>query len=698
MRYPAPKTYDRLESRSVLLDCFANGINDDTGETVKENDQLKECLNMEYTGDCLTTRPGFTAKDGYVTAHGEYDNTVYLDFTVTDTVCYVNSVPENLAYCCTGYADGATLYFYLVDSKGNISPAGSIVFYRLDSEHFYTPQNVFFTVSQRIDGSGVFAFIYRKSGNDEICETYEATSDFSGWASASDRYYVPTVSINGRGENYDTAHTSLNLSFPEPRRLEDLNILTGKYRCYFTSDGFSCYFRLPYGNIPALSSLSCRVYSAPDTYTEWIIPSLGNQATATFSGGTVYLYLDRTLGILRFWKSPEDYSVPYMPRCKLNNIVVTAETGEDEVFLALMSSKGAVSLNNRLYCFGNLKRQNCIFCAKTETPLYFPRDSKLFLGDGTTPVTSLKVQNGKLIAFKPGETYRVITSAENASGIEIDLPESSEYLKGDVMTAQTIDNRIGCQATATLRLCGNRLVWLASDGAVYALATTTYGNTTNIFRVSQPIAARLKEALLGSGTVFAVTNGGQYLLFIGKTVFAMNHRVRGFGYSKTYYAHDDDIKSPAWFVWTLPQNVSFTGGSVVDSSPVLISKLNDGLSFYAATQGGSVDTSLKKENGEIITVSSPYKSGFTTKFFDCKRPDRKKSIAKLLAVFEGTGLAEITLFDGKNRFSSRIKSDSRYDLLPFLAGVPSFKKLSVSLFSDEPISVGSVYLNCKVLN
>lgn len=699
MKYPDPKLFGSLTSCSREVSEFMYGINDDSGELAGKDDVLKESVNMEFAGETFRTRKGFYAKEESRTVPGFYDNEVYIPFTVSDTVCFLNSKPLHIACCCTGDISEATLYFSLVDSEGNISPAGNIVFPRASSEQFFIPQSVFFITTQKIRGSGVFAFVYRKSGAEVICEIYEAANDFSDWLNVSDSCYVPIISINGRGEDYDMAVLNGGVSFPDPRRLEELNLLTGKYKCYFTSDGFSAYFRLPYGNLPDISSLNCRIYTAPDEYTEWTIGALSNHCYATLLGETVHLYLDRTLGILRFWKSPENYSVPYMERCKLNNIVVTAYTDNDEFFESIMSSKASVSLDNHIYCYGNALKSNCVFCAKTTTPLYFPKSSKLFLGDGATPVTALRVQNGKLIAFKPGETYRITTSSENDDGKEIDLPEATAYLKGDVLRAQTIDNGIGCSNASTIRLCGSRLVWLSSDGAVYALATTTYGNTTNIFRVSQPLGSRLKGALADAQTVFAVTNGGQYLLFVDKTVFVMNHRSRAFGYAKAYYAHDDDIKSPAWYVWTLPEGMAFTGGAVVDGAPILTSFLSDNLSYYISVQGNDcTDSFLSVDEGDIVTVSQPVHSGFKTKLFDLSAGRRFKRLDRLLLYSHIPCHATLTLSDGKKQLVQKINLPGDFDYLSLPGGIPNFALLSVSLFSEEPLNIGSVLMICKTLS
>ena len=697
MKYPDPKKSENLKTRSFIVNDFMYGINDDTGEIAESGDLLKDCVNMEYSGRALVTRKGFKAKTDSLVSPSNNAIIDYLPFTVTDTVCFVGGAPYNLAYHCTGQSDSATLSFYLADSEGNISPAGNIVFLRTDSTHFFIPTNVFFMVAQPFGGNGIFAFVYRKSRDEFLCEPFEARAGFSDWVNVIDSYYVPTVLINGRGEQYYQAQSETGINFADPRRLEELNVLTGEYKCYFSSDGYSSHFRLPHGNLSLYSSFSCRIYTASGTYTEWVVGPVDNHKSATFLGATVHLYLDRTLGIVRFSKNSQDYAIPVMSTIKTNNIVLKATVTEDDFYEALVSSKSAVLLDNRIYCFGGRKKTNCIFCSKSNNPFYFPQSSKLFLGDGTTPVTALKVQNGKLIAFKPGEIYRVITSAENEEGIMVSLPETTAYIKGDTLSAQTIDNRIGCSAADTVRLCGNRLVWLGKDGNVYALATTTYGNTTNIFRISRPLGNRLKEALALSDNPFAVTNEGQYMLFAGNTVFVMNHRVRGFGYMKTYYAKDDEIKSPAWYIWNLPEGISFLNGAVINGSPVLISGIDDELYYYTSVIEGKNDVHLIYEDYEIREVTTPFSSGFTTKMLDCGARYKRKSLYALLLSSLEKSLISVEISDGKRKISKNFKSDNGLCYLPLDCGIPEFKLISVSVSGEDTISLDSISVLYKIL-
>lgn len=698
MRYPKLKEDKSSRDSTLTVREFDYGINKEAGKWASEDCVLEDCVNMDYEADTLKTRKGFSAVENSLIEPEEWDDEVYIPFTITPTVYYKNSKAYNLAYCCNGDISEARLRFFLVDSQGNKQSAGRINFHRVMYNEFYIPDNVFFLVTDGIDGIGVFAFISRWSYGTHYCAVYEASQNFTSWSETTQNFYVPTVLINGRGERYDAAHTLGDFNYPEPEHTEELNLLTGKYKCYFTTDGLSSYFRLPYGNLMQYGTFSCRLYLSADTYVQWDISGDYTSNTQTVYDQQITLFLDRTLGVLRFCTPTDDYHVPLIPGCKLNNIVVTATTTENICPNAVISSKGLVSLNNRIYLFGNSEKKNCIYSAKLSNPFYFTDSAKLYIGDGASAVTSLKVQNGKLIAFKPGETYRVITSFNDDSTKKLAvLPENIFYVKSDTLSAQTIDTNIGCPYPKTLRLCGSRLVWLAADGKVYALATTTYGNTTNIYRVSQPLGDSLALKLIGARNIFAVTDSGKYILVIDNTAFVMNFRVRGFGYSRTYYSKDDTLKSPAWFVWTLPEASTICGGEVVDGGAVFFSFLTP-IAYYTSVLSGDTDNSVVYEHFDYVNCTSPVESGFKTKYFDFSRPDLNKRLDCVFINGGSTSDTTLTLSDGAADFIRTVHLTEGGKTVRLFAGMPACEGVSLKISSKSPFWVRNIVLKHKLLS
>lgn len=697
MRFPGLKSDKLLSDKTLKVSEFQEGINDEAGRWANKDCVLQDSVNMNYTEDALKTRSGIRAVEESLTGPEEIDDTLYLPFTVTDTVYYKNSKPYNLAYCSTGYDAGTKLRIFLVDSSGNIQSAGSILFNRIDSSTYYVPKKVVFVVAGEMSGNGVFAFIECRNGQSMYCEIYEATENFASWQIASNSIYVPTVLINGRGEQYEAAASLGDFSYPEPEQLEEMNYLTTRFKCFFSSDGLSSYFRLPYGNLIGYPSLVCRLYYSADSYVQWSIPGYTTSNTQTVNGQQITLFLDRTLGLLRFCTPTDDYHVPIMPSCKLNNIMVIAGTNDNDNINAVVSSMGSVMLDNRVYFYGSGVKRNCIYCAKISNPLYFPESAKLYLGDGASAVTSLKVQNGKLIAFKPGETYRVITSFKDDIIKKAVLPTNTIYMKPDALSAQTIDNNIGCPYPETVRLCGSRLVWLARDKRVYALATTTYGNTTNIYKVSQPLGDRLGEALKTAQTVFALTDSGKYILAVDKTAFVMNFRVRGFGYSRTYYSKDDTLKSPAWFVWKFNSNTAFYGGEVIDGGAVFLSCVNT-MSYYLSIIAGRDDTVIGYKNGQYNAEEFPVTSYIKTKSIDFGNTSRLKRLDCIFVNGKSEDTVSLTIRDGNSSISLPANFKEISDYIKIGAGMPVCNEVSAEISCQKPFYIRNIVLKYKLLS
>ena len=691
------KENENQSSRTVCE--FMYGMDDSSGEYAENKEVLADCENMLFIKGRFRTREGFSAIEESVMAPVEYADTVYLPFTVTDTVYYMSSKRYNIAYRCEGDDTFAELQMFFIDGEGNILPGGSIEFHRISESSFGIPKNVFFIVDRKVsaDGNGVFAFVTCASNEVTTYRIYEACGGFTRWDNAQNSIYVPTVRINGRGGRYETASPLENLNYPEPERPETLNVLYGKFKCYFTTDGLSAIFRLPYGDLDPVSPVACRVYLTSEEYTEWIIPPSQNSASAEIFERTVYVNVDRVLGIIRFTDGQRDYGMPLIPGCPLNNIMVSAETAQSGSPGEVISSKGAAALGGRLYVYGNDVRPNCIYCAKQNTPLYFPEDAKLYLGDGSTGVTALKVQNGKLIAFKPGEVYRIITAAQSEKQEkEAILPETVLYLMGDKLSVQTIDGNIGCSAEKTLLLCGSRLVWLGSDGNVYALATTTYGNTTNVYRVSQPVAEHLKELNAGGG-IFAVKKDGHYILISGGDALVMNYKAKGFGYSKSYYAGDDELKSPAWYRWKMPRGVSFLSAASIGDEVILTANTGDGMYSYLSRLSGEKDSAIVRENFTNRTVYTDIRSGFVTKLLDFGKPDRLKTVDCVVINGKCDVPAKLTFSNGVQKTSANVKFAGKFEYAILGTGLAPCRGFTVSLYCDKPFSLRSLTAEYKML-
>ena len=155
MRYTGLGLKKVSADKTHIIDQFSLGIDDEKGGFAEGGAVLDDCLNMACENEKLSTRKGFRANADSIMEPGEYESIVYIPFTVTETVYYKNLKPYNLAYLCLGDIVFANLKFFLVDSEGNITPAGGIIFNRVDSTTFNIPKNVFFMLAKSLSGIGV---------------------------------------------------------------------------------------------------------------------------------------------------------------------------------------------------------------------------------------------------------------------------------------------------------------------------------------------------------------------------------------------------------------------------------------------------------------------------------------------------------------------------------------------------------------
>ena len=110
----------------------------------------------------------------------------------------------------------------------------------------------------------------------------------------------------------------------QPKFLEAQNILTGRFKSYFTSDGQSNAFRLPYSGL-ANETVMCRIYINLTKYTDWTILSNSTSDTQTFYNSAITMNVDRSKGMIYFTTSDgADYPIPIMSMYHENNICVRA--------------------------------------------------------------------------------------------------------------------------------------------------------------------------------------------------------------------------------------------------------------------------------------------------------------------------------------------------------------------------------------
>ena len=300
---------------------------------------------------------------------------------------------------------------------------------------------------------------------------YEINANFSGWTRVSS-FYVPTVLINGRGTRYEEAKSSNTAYCGTPKTLESLNMLNGRFKAYYTSDGVSSCFRLPFSTI-ANEAVNCRIYSAPNVYWEWTVPANATTVTARYFTADITMNLDRGKGIVYFTDSSNtDFPIINFLRYHENNICISATKSIENGFEQIVSSTCVASQGNTLFFSGGIHGKR-VFCCHRENPFYFSELGSVSLGNDE-PVVALGGFRDTILAWKENETYLIDIKAGKALNNSALLADNNAvFYDADSLTAKRVNQSVGCKNKNTVALCGSMPVWLGTNGAVYAYKSTT---------------------------------------------------------------------------------------------------------------------------------------------------------------------------------------------------------------------------------
>ena len=504
--------------------------------------------------------------------------------------------------------------------------------------------------------------------------------DFKEWNRVYN-FYIPTLYINGRGNRYEESKAAGFAYTGTPKFLESQNMLTDRFKAYYTSDGYSSCFRLPFTDLDK-DTVQCRVYKNSTEYTDWLIMEGQSSVTAIFDNLEITLSVDRKKGMLNFTNYAGDYSVPVMSRYHENNICVTAaKTVKNGIENAVSSTCCAV--NGSRIVFSGGKDKGRVISVRAENPLYFPCDSsyKIVGEDGVYAL--LNTKNG-ILAFRKNEIYALTLkngTAINSNSLLAD--DDSVFYNSDSFTAKRISDNKGLLNKYACIPCGNYILWLGSDRAVYAVNISSY-EITKLSEAVDGFFDNLSESEVEN--IFAVQNGNRYLLLIGRKAVIMDYGNGG-------------LSEPAWYFWSFP-NTKVLGGFSSSGELCVFCTGTDGRVFYTAKLSGAEDTDISINNNapEIKKQFVPSKA--ETKSFDFGNISLKKLIDSISLSVAANSKLEI--FINGRRFDSLNLGEPDIDytcgtlksvrLLPHLSPV---KSLQLKLCSNSAFSLGELIINYR---
>ena len=467
--------------------------------------------NMMLEDGKLCNRFGIATLDN-PTIFTPYEFVGYTEFISTD--CYVSVKGRTGRIAIAEESDDySNIYEHIMVffPDGSREDLGTITFTRSSPSTFFTPISyVFYSGTPSDNGGGIY-MLCRLGCYDYPDEyrIYEISRDFTEWRVLQDTdFYTPTILINGRGENYKSALIS-NIPLKNPEKLEPMNMLFGKFNCYFTTDGCSNSFVLPCTTL-GNEMIKCRFESSADNIIEWVINPNGTSSnTVTYNGVKISMYVNRNARKIFFVReSGEAYVLPF---CNMdNNLFFTAYNGENSEIseicsMSLVDSVSGIvnSGTSSITVFSGGISPNRLVWINPENPLYFPNCCSLSLSEVGGKINKIFALGNRLFAVGKEK----ICSASIKSGEPFDLTSIISGIKnsGEVSFAKFSFNKeidlFDCVIPKTIARFNETAFFCTHNGKIYSLESplkiTEIAQHTNDF----------------SNNSFSAIHKGRYMIF-----------------------------------------------------------------------------------------------------------------------------------------------------------------------------------------
>ncbi len=646
-------------------------------EDISES-SLKNCLNIFNEKGRLKTRPGLFTDSESVIRNGLFDDVFNHSYRLCDTEVFIDGAYGRIL-TDEIYADDSNCFVnvYLI-GDGAASDMGYMHFSRVDDSTFFVPKSITFYTGEKRNGGGIFALITLTNSEDfsqVIYDIYEINSEFDGWERNTD-YYIPTVYINGRGNSYELAkQAGINFS-SAPTGLEALNLLDSTFYAYYSSDGYSSSFRLPFSQL-CDESVICRVYKNSETYDEWIISEGSGSVISEFEGKKVEMRVDREKGIISFYSSGENYAIPRMYAYSENNIRILAKKDTPDSFGKVVScTLCAVFNSKRLFAGGD--DGNKIYYTSYYNPLYFPQTNTNGVGSPEAEITAAVPLGNKVIAFKKSEIYAIEIKegkALNSTSLLADNP--SIFYAEDACDVKCISRNYGCAERSTIADSAGGLIWLADNRRVYRL----YNN--KVFELSESINPYLdilsrEEGIIPAAAAF----GDNYILCFGSRAVIMQ-------YGQSFFnGRTSDV---AWYIWRLPEESGVIGAFSYEEKPRFIClDLLETVCFCASLCGDS-DRFIVKSDDILQVKSRPIKSLIETKAYYHENFAKGAVITEIYIDIKPEGEAVITAKCGERFCEFNINADRfcrNGDIFKLKTNICWDGAFGLTIKSDAPFSAG----------
>lgn len=136
--------------------------------------------------------------------------------------------------------------------------------------------------------------------------------------------------------------------------------------------------------------------------------------------------------------------------------------------------------NSRVFLAGD-GQSRYYWCAGYDIS-YWPALNYARLGNTEDDITGFGRQYNVLIAFKPRETFQIVSYIENSTSTLVEEDIGTEYFRSSL-----VNPRIGCDAPFSIQVINNLLTWFNSNVGICTLVSTNIQDERNIRVISRNI-------------------------------------------------------------------------------------------------------------------------------------------------------------------------------------------------------------------
>ncbi|MBO7217768.1 MAG: hypothetical protein J6V50_03620 [Clostridia bacterium] len=475
----------------------------------KNTADIADWENMMFCKEGVKTRPGIEPLRGDA-LFDLYPFSEFARFRLTDFFMVIDGKTAQLAVAIEG--DSVSYIYYqilAIFSDGTRRDLGFLPFNRTASTDFEQPYSYVLYAGKKTIGGGIYFLARFGTGKDtDNYRIYEITEDLNDWKLlSSNDFYTPTVLCHGRGNRVNLALTMSDITLSKPKMLEAKNLLSGSFKCYYTTDNFSNGFALPnFEGAPSEIHITLRTDT--DSVFNWILNADNYfSASVTVKGSPMTAkYLPEHSEI--FFYDSANYAFPPDYYGLENNLCFSVKgTTDERLRVASMTKatnilgfnkKGSASVTVFSGSFHNAKEALWI---NPENPLYFPSCCACTLSNFEGDEENVQVVNNNVIFLKDkSATSFKVTAAEGYS-IEniINGVENADEVSYPALISErriSLPEKIN---TNSVTRCGNE-IWLCGEGgSIYCL-------NSSLSLKSYPAALKIKP-------VCASVSGQQYFAF-----------------------------------------------------------------------------------------------------------------------------------------------------------------------------------------